>query len=264
MLDNYEVLKKKIQKKLGFNAYNYSDAHLKRRIAIRMRALGISSYRDYATYLDKNSNEYEKLKSILTVNVTEFFRNPETYHAIEKQVLPRLFSADKRNIRIWSAGCSDGKEPYSIAILIKKYLKKAKDKRFFIRIMATDIDEDMLEKGREGWYPEEEMKGEVKKYLAYFEKENGGYRVKREIKNLVKFKKHDLLSDKMPSLLDMILCRNVVIYFTKETKEKLYLAFYNALNPRGYFIMGKTEMLLGEARTLFVPVNNSERIYLKL
>ncbi|RLG57988.1 MAG: protein-glutamate O-methyltransferase CheR, partial [Candidatus Hydrothermarchaeota archaeon] len=152
---------------------------------------------------------------------------------------------------------------YSIAILIREYLKK-KNNNFFIRIIATDIDEEMLEKGRKGWYSDEEMKGEIKKYLNYFEKENGGYRVKPEIRNLVIFKKHDLLSDKMPSCIDMIFCRNVAIYFTRETKEKLYLDFYNALNKGGYFVTGKTEMLIGEARQLFVPVNNSERIYLKL
>jgi len=263
MPDHYKLLKMKIQKKIRFNAPHYSDAHLKRRLATRMRSLRITTYKEYAEYLDKDKKEYERLKSALTVNVTEFFRNPETYYAVKNQVLPKIFSMGKKNIRIWSAGCSDGKEPYSIAILIREYLKK-KNNNFFIRIIATDIDEEMLEKGRKGWYSDEEMKGEIKKYLNYFEKENGGYRVKPEIRNLVIFKKHDLLSDKMPSCIDMIFCRNVAIYFTRETKEKLYLDFYNALNKGGYFVTGKTEMLIGEARQLFVPVNNSERIYLKL
>jgi len=262
MSDYYEILKKKLQKKLRFNASHYSDAHLKRRLAIRMRALKIDSYRDYAEYLDRDHREYERLKGILTVNVTEFFRNPETYYAVETHIFPEIFSS-KKNIRIWSAGCSDGKEPYSIAILVKEYLKKIKDNRFFIRIIATDIDEEMLEKGREGWYPDEELKGEVRKYLKYFEREDEGYRIKQEITNLVKFRKHDVLLDKVPSLIDIIFCRNVVIYFTKETKEKLYLKFYNALNRGGYFIMGKTEMLLGEARNLFITISNSERLYRK-
>ncbi|RLF59131.1 MAG: protein-glutamate O-methyltransferase CheR [Thermoplasmata archaeon] len=258
---NLSFFKSRIGSKLGLDMASYNERHLERRLLIRMRALKISTYGEYLRYLNRNPEEIAKLKEVLTVNVTEFLRNPETYKVFRDIVIPELFSR-KKNIKIWSAGCSDGKEPYSIAILILDFLKGNVDK-FNVKIIASDIDDDVLNKAKIGWYPEKEFVGEIRKYKRYFIHKNGGYEVKKEIKRLVSFKKIDLLKDGFPLMLDVIFCRNVIIYFKREAKEALFEKFWGVLNKGGYLILGKTEMLFGKAKNLFVPVNSTERIYKK-
>ncbi|MFQ6055760.1 MAG: CheR family methyltransferase [Methanosarcinales archaeon] len=198
------------------------------------------------------NEEYEKLLKSLTINVTEFFRNPEVFKAFEKKVIPELASR-KGYIRIWSVGCATGEEPYSIAMLFQKN----KIKNF--KIYATDIDKNSLEEAMKGEYtklPNNDMK-------QFFTCMNGSYKVKDEIKYRVKFARHDVLSDKPYKNMDVIFCRNMVIYLKTEAKKKLYMDFYDLLNKSGYLVLGKTELLLGEARDRFQVVDNVERIYQK-
>lgn len=261
----FNALRSKVLKELNFNAFDYEEKHLKRRFAARMRALNLSSYKSYLEVLDKDRSEYARLKNTLMVNVTEFFRNPESYQAIYDEVLPELISrkANSRTLQVWSAGCSDGKEPYSLAILINEFLGESA-KHFGVTIFASDIDDAELEKARDGFYRDVELANLGEEYLKkYFIREDGGYRANSELKRWIKFEHRDLISNGKHLNQDLILCRNVVIYFTKELKEKLYMDFYNALSLGGYFVMGKTETLLGEARNRFKLVNNRERIYRK-
>ncbi|MEE8168456.1 MAG: protein-glutamate O-methyltransferase CheR [Candidatus Hydrothermarchaeales archaeon] len=264
----FEKLKKKVTKDINFQSQYYGEKHLKRRFMVRMRALNIETFRDYFKQLERDPEEYNYLIKILTVNVTEWFRDADVFEAFQKQVLPDIISRKKmernRTIRIWSAGCSDGKEPYSIAMLLHEVLgERIND--FYIVLYASDIDEEMLEKSKAGWYPPNEMKGLKDEYRrVYFTKEGDGYRVKPELKRLVKFEKLDLTTDRKHLGIDVLFCRNVVIYFTKELKQRLYMDFYNILKYGGYLIMGKTESLMGEARPMFTVVDNRERIYQKL
>ncbi len=260
----FHALCSKVQRELGFNSFDYEKKHLKRRFAARMRALNIGSYKSYMDVLDRDRGEYVHLKNTLTVNVTEFFRNPETWSAIYKVVLPVIAGEERRVLRVWSAGCSDGKEPYSLAVLLREFLGEEAE-RLSVTIFASDIDDVELQKAREGFYAQREVAGLSKEYLKkYFVPENGGYRAGEELKRWIKFEHRDLISDPKHTSLDLILCRNVVIYFTKELKERLYMDFCAALNSGGYFVMGKTEVLLGEARNLLKVVDNRERIYRKL
>ncbi len=259
-------LKIVIKKKIGFNCEQYKQAHLKRRLAVRLRANQAGSYKEYMDFLLRNETELQKLKDTLTVNVTELFRNPETYEVFGKTVLPALIRSkgENRTIKIWSAGCSNGEEPYSIAILVREFLGGLA-KRYSISILGTDIDEDSLRKAESGIYQLKQLDKINKERLERFfvKKDETNFQVGDDLRRLVKFRNHDMISGPKLFGFDVIFCRNVTIYFEQELQERLYLNFYDALNDGGYFVMGKTETLVGPAGELFEPVDVRERIYQK-
>ncbi|HII02268.1 TPA: protein-glutamate O-methyltransferase CheR, partial [Methanosarcinaceae archaeon] len=262
-----ELLKRAIKKNLGFNCEQYKESHFRRRINVRVRATNSSSYAEYLKILKKDQDEYRNLIEALTVNVSEFFRNPETYTVIEKEVLPALIKSKSnslvKSIRIWSAGCAAGEEAYSLAILLHMLLDKEFGK-YRISIMGTDIDSSSLEKARKGVYGENVLKNvDEKTRERYFIKKGGMYQVTDQLKNITHFKQHDLISGPKLSHFDMIICRNVMIYFNKEIQEQLHLDFYKALSQGGFFIIGKAETLLGTAAGYFKPYNTRERLYVK-
>ncbi|WP_340818897.1 protein-glutamate O-methyltransferase CheR [Methanolobus sp. WCC4] len=263
---DYEMLKKLIHQKLGFNCEQYKDSHFKRRIDVRLRATNSKTYGEYVACLQTDRNEFPELMETLTVNVTNFFRNPEVYDVIEKQVLPAIIKAKStglRSIRIWSAGCSIGVEAYSIAMLLK-HLLGDDFKRYSIKITGTDIDKESLARAQRGVYSRMEVKDVRPAFLnKFFTKEGNDYVINDELKKITQFKKQDLISGPKMSGFDAVFCRNVTIYFEKELQEKLYMDFYNALSKDGFFVMGKTETLLGPSKDTFKPFNSKERIYQK-
>lgn len=263
----FELLKRAITESTGFNCEQYKEAHFKRRINVRFRATGSESYEEYIKLLKRNSNEREYLIKTLTINISEFFRNPETFEIIEKEIIPLLIKYRSnsiiKSIRIWSAGCAAGEEVYSLAILIHRILGKDLDK-FRVSILGTDIDTISLEKARKGIYHEETLKKmDVSIKQSYFAKQDEGYQVSDQLKNIVHFQRHDMISESFTSRFDLIVCRNVMIYFKKEIQEQLQLNFHQALNGRGFFVIGKAETLLGTASNLFKPYNARERLYIK-
>jgi chemotaxis protein methyltransferase CheR len=261
----FAELKVIIKRKIGFNCEDYKQPHLKRRLAVRLRATFSKSYKDYAELLLKNPEEEGQLKETLTVNVTELFRNPETYESVQKNVLPELIKQKGANsfIRVWSAGCSNGEEPYSIAILIKEFLGTSAS-RYNISILGTDIDEDSIKKAEAAVFQPKQLEKISKERLGkFFKLKENNYQVIDEVKSLVKIKRNDLISGPKLSGFDIIFCRNVTIYFEQKLQEILYLNFYNALNEGGFFVMGKTETLVGPASRLFKHVDLRERIYQK-
>lgn len=262
----YIKLKGLIKKNLEFNSEQYKDSHFRRRIDVRMRATGSKNFREYIQYLNTYKDEYKQLMDTLTVNVTNFFRNPETYAVVEKEVLPIIIkskSTELRNIRIWSAGCSIGAEAYSIAILLHRILGNSFS-RYNIQITGTDIDKDILKRAEEAVYSEIEMKevpADIR--IKYFDHDGKSYHLKNEIKRVTKFRSNDLISGEKLTGFDAIFCRNVTIYFEKHLQESLYMDFYNGLNNGGFFVMGKTETLIGPSKDLFKAFNPRERIYQK-
>ncbi len=262
----FAELKTIIKRKIVFNCDQYKQAHLKRRLAVRLRANQSKSYKEYTEVILRDGAELQKLKETLTVNVTELFRNPETYEVFSRTVLPELIKsrADDSTIKIWSAGCSNGEEPYSIAIMLREFLGRS-IKRYTISILGTDIDEDSLNKAKNGIYQLKQLEKISKDRLERFfiKKDDCGYQVNDEIRRLVKFRYHDMISGPRLYGFDIIFCRNVTIYFEQKLQEKLYLNFYNSLNEGGYFVMGKTETLVGTVDELFKPVDVRERIYQK-
>ncbi len=264
------VLKKKIYERTGVDCSKYKDNYLKRRIDLRMKAVGIgTSYNEYYRFLEKKPCEYDSLLDGITINVTEFFRDSDTFDAFKNMVIPQLLSEKvKRNskiLRIWSAACSIGEEPYTIGIILHEKLGHELN-NFLGSIQATDIDEKALSVARTGIYDAEALKKISKYQLSkYFDVVDGTdkYRIKDNVKHLVRFQQHDLISGKKFSHFDIIFCRNVMIYFGRELQSRLFLDFYNALNDGGYLIIGRTETMTGEAKDKFACVNTRERIYKK-
>ena len=263
----FKLLKRIISGNTGFNCEHYKEAHFRRRINVRVRATNSESYGEYLKLLKKDPQEYEFLVDSLTINVSEFFRNPETFRIIEKEVIPSILKYRPepltRSIRIWSAGCAAGEEVYSLGILLHRILKTDFNK-YRIRIIGTDIDAQSLEKARKGVYNENSLKNlDPSTKERYFLKQGDTYQVIDELKNIAQFKHNDLISGPIIDRFDLIVCRNVMIYFKKEIQEQLQLNFYKTLEKGGFFIIGKSETLLGTASNLFRPYNTRERLYKK-
>ena len=232
-----------------------------------MRARSTESYSDYADVLDADAREYERLVRSLTVNVTKFFRNWDTYEVVERQVIPRLLERSDPELRIWSAGCSSGEEPYSVAILLHKY---ATENGYAARlgstkVIGTDIAVDCLGEAERSFYGDGAL-GETPPHLEkkYFPAVAGMRTMIPEVRNLVTFERSDLLSSPPPfESSHLIVCRNVIIYFEREAQERLFEEFHRNLAPGGFLVLGKVETLLGKARSLFTPVNARERVFRK-
>ena len=264
----FKALVDKITRDRGFRCSSYKDKCLRRRIAVRMRAKRTMTAGEYSTALDTDPKEYDRLIRSLTVNVTKFFRNWDTYSAIDRTVVPELFERDEPETRIWSAGCSSGEEPYSIAILVHQHAtaKKAQARLESIRILGTDIDMECLGEAERGFYAEAAL-GDTPPELRqrYFPLFAGLHTMLPDVKRMVSFECNDLLAYEPPMQdVHLILCRNVIIYFEREAQDALFASFHRALAPGGILVLGKVETLLGDARSLFTPVNSRERIFRKL
>ncbi|HET7275671.1 MAG TPA: protein-glutamate O-methyltransferase CheR [Longimicrobiaceae bacterium] len=263
--DQLDALKEKIQRERGFNCVHYKDKCLRRRIAVRMRARGQNTYGGYSALLDQDATEYEMLLDALTINVTKFFRNADTWKTISETLLPRLFNDRRALTRIWSAGCSSGEEPYSIAILLHRWAEengRLEDLRHF-RIIGTDIDRRSLESARRAEYLDLSLTETPDDVRERWFSPGSPFRLRSEARRYVSFLHHDLISDEAERDYSLIMCRNVIIYFDREIQEKLFQRFYDSLRPGGYLVLGKVETLLGRTRTLFQAVSNRERIFQK-
>ncbi len=266
--DDFRALMEKITRDRGFRCASYKDKCLRRRIAVRMRAKGTFTPGEYAGVLDTDPREYERLLRSLTVNVTKFFRNWETYSAIENKVIPALWDRREPETRIWSAGCSSGEEPYSIGILMHKYAAQANamDRLDTVSIVGTDIDADCLGAADRAFYADGAL-GDTPVFLRqqYFPEVAGLHSMLPEVRRLVSFECNDLLGYRPPfEDVHLLLCRNVIIYLEREAQDALFSEFHRVLAPGGFLVLGKVETLLGDARALFAPVNARERIFRKI
>ena len=262
----FAALTQKISRERGFGCASYKEKCLRRRIAVRMRARGVHTYRDYAAILDGDTREYELLLDALTINVTKLFRNWETFSAIADDVIPDLWPANGEHIRCWSAGCASGEEPYSLAILMHREALKRKDEKALARIMilGTDIDRLSLKAAERGTFGEDAFADTPPAIRRRYFAPKPPHSLDPSVKALVSFERRDLLHEPTPSGgLDLITCRNVIIYFDRASQELLFQRFYDALVPGGFLVLGKVETLLGPTRNLFVPVNPRERIFRK-
>ncbi len=248
------ALTEKISRARGVSCGSYKDKCLKRRIAVRMRARGVHTFEDYGKLLDHDAREYQELLDALTINVTKFFRNVETWNALRPYVA--ALAGTRPALRIWSAGCASGEEPYTIAVLLTEMLGEGK-----ASIDATDIDRLSLERTRQAKYPDgafTEMPADLKR--RYFRDGQPVEPVRRVVRVLA----HDLTREPPPRPpYDLIVCRNVVIYFERQAQERLFQVFVNALTPTGVLLLGKVETLFGPARAQLTLVDPRERIYLK-
>lgn len=262
----FRALTEKIAADRGFGCANYKDGCLRRRIAVRMRARGAASYADYRALLDRDATEYERLIDALTINVTKLYRDAAVWEAVARQVIPALLARDLPQVTVWSAGCSSGEELYTLAALFHQYAEGAAllPRLRRLRIIGTDIDRLSLEAARAGAYASEsfaEMPVELRR--RYFS-EDAPHRAAAELRALVQVERRDLLSEPAPAQgLQLITCRNVVIYFDRPSQEPLMRKFHEALAPGGFLVLGKVETLMGPLRTLFEVVDSRNRIFRK-
>jgi chemotaxis protein methyltransferase CheR len=265
--DTLPLLKRRIVAETGLDCSQFKEKYLKRRIAVRMRAWGVEDCAAYSRILSTEVSEREMLLKDITINVTYFFRDPKVFNMIEKEILPKIiYSKVKQKSRVvslWSAGCASGEEPYSLGIVLHSLLgTKLPD--FVVTVLGTDIDAFSLEVAKNGVYASNEVENVPPKYLRrYFTSDGNKYSVTDDIRSLVRFRHLDLFSDYRRSHFDIIFCRNVIIYFSREMQNKLFSHFYESLRSGGYLVLGKTEMLTGDAKDLFGVIDARERIYQK-
>lgn len=246
----------------NFQLDGYKDHCIRRRIAARVRASGFSSAAEYIAVLGESQEEQKRLLAALSIHVSQFFRNPGVYEAIEQRVLPDLLRSLCRNeavLRLWSIGCANGEEPYSLAILCERAgLRTAKR----ISIVATDVSSEALNRARKGIYPAERMTHiPPAEKRQYFTQEGPSYQLKREVRKKVQFFRHDILADQPFYRAELILCRNLLIYFSREQQQKVIAKLHQALLPGGYLVLGRSETLPTPCRKLFRSVDPAERIY---
>lgn len=245
MLNNYESFKKEFfgLSKIDLNAYK--ENQMKRRIDNFISKNKCHGYDDFFECIRKESDIYNRFITYLTINVSEFYRNPEQWHTLEKDVVPQLLKMSDRKIRIWSAACSTGDEPYTLAMVLGDFVPLNK-----VEIIATDIDKEVLSKAKQGVYNEKSVRGLPDRYLKeYFKKDASGlYQVSNTLKYCITFKEHNLLKDPYPKDMDLIVCRNVMIYFTEEAKDGIYKNFVRSLKKDGVLFVGSTEQIIGADR----------------
>ncbi|MBU1998996.1 MAG: protein-glutamate O-methyltransferase CheR, partial [Candidatus Omnitrophica bacterium] len=255
----------KLNNEKGLDFTRYKEKSVLRRIETRLKKHNLDSYDDYIRVLDSNPEEYTRLLGALTINVTEFFRNPESFEAIRKVVIPRIIYSKRalqhKIIRAWSCGCSFGDEPYSLAMLFMERLGNARDK-FLLAVIGSDIDKEALDNAGPVIYSRDRLRAVDRGLLdKYFDKMDGDkFRLKTKVTGLVRFRRHDIVKDKPFLNCDLILCRNLLIYFNKELQEEVLLKFYECLNPGGFLVLGMVESLVGASVNAFEHVNNRLRI----
>ncbi|HEX6497843.1 MAG TPA: CheR family methyltransferase [Micromonosporaceae bacterium] len=260
----FEALLTYLKESRGFDFTGYKRASLTRRVARRMAEVGISDHADYLDYLQVHPNEFVALFNTILINVTGFFRDPEAWDALATQVLPGILARRETDapIRMWSAGCASGEEAYSLAITAAEAMGVERFRRR-VKIYATDVDEDALTKARHAVYDERDLRGLPPELQSrYFEPSLGGYAFRKDLRRSVIFGRNDLVQDAPISRLDLIACRNTLMYFNAEAQARILSRFHFALNDGGVLFLGRAEMLLSHG-DLFTPIDLKRRLFRK-
>lgn len=227
-----------VLKEFNINLSAYKSNQLHRRIGSLMSRVGVSTVEEYITLLKKDPAQKQKFLDFITINVSEFFRNPEIFEDLKDKLKNELLK-NGSSIKIWSAACSIGAEPYSIAMYLDELSPMGRHK-----IIATDIDNTILDKAKKGEYVLSEIKNVKKEYLSkYFTIKDDKYNIDPKIKSMVTFKKHDLILENYERDFDLIVCRNVVIYFNQDIKDQIYKKFSQSLKKGGLLFVGATESI---------------------
>ncbi|MDH7565060.1 MAG: protein-glutamate O-methyltransferase CheR [Clostridiales bacterium] len=246
---DYEGFKSEIYKMTSINLSFYKEKQMKRRIDSLIKKNNFELYSDYIKALKENKNLFNEFINYLTINVSEFYRNPEQWNVLEKEIIPLLMKKS-RNLKIWSTACSTGDEPYTLVMVLNKFLPLES-----IKILATDIDKEAIEKAKAGVYHAKSVENLPVSYLEKFFIQSGdSYKIKDSIKKCVEFRQHNLLEDEYPSDCDLIVCRNVLIYFTEEAKHEIYMKFNRSLREEGILFVGSTEQIILAGKYNLKPI----------
>jgi chemotaxis protein methyltransferase CheR len=261
----FRWMTRKVSRQAGVSLDAYKDKCLRRRIAVRMRACGVQTYAEYLAVLERDPEEYQRLKDAITINVTSFYRNAETWNQVRTVVLPEVCASNRPAPHAWSAGCATGEEPYTLAMLVADHLggQGSPDRFEQFSVDATDIDQTCLDRAKAGCYRPEALAGLPTDWgKRYFENVGGEYRVVERVRRRVSFAPSDLCVDPPPrARYELILCRNVIIYFERAAQERVFSVFAEALVPGGFLVLGKVESLSGPARNQLTLIDPRERIY---
>jgi two-component system CheB/CheR fusion protein len=261
----FEALLEYLKTYRGFDFTGYKRSSLVRRVDKRMQMLGIVDYTEYMDYLEVHQNEFEHLFNTILINVTAFFRDPQSWEYLAQDVVPQILGHKKPDepIRIWSAGCASGEEAYTLAMILASALGIEQFKER-VKIYATDIDDDALSYARMASYTPREVVG-IPQHLidTYFELSSGRYTFNKDLRRGVIFGRHDLIQDAPISRIDLLVCRNILMYFNAEVQTKILSRLHFALNEGGFMFLGKAEMLFTQTN-LFGPVDLKRRIFTKV
>ncbi len=240
MAYDYEYFMGEVLKLTQIDLTAYKQNQMKRRIDSLIAKHKISDYQQYINTIKTDKVLFDEFVDYITINVSEFYRNPEQWDYLTKHIIPELIKDFGNDIKIWSAACSTGDEPYSLVMAFSEFLPLNK-----IKIYATDINEQVIEKAKIGLYSDKSIQSVPDKYKQEFFTRNGNfYKISDKIKECVTFKEHNLLKDIYPSGCNLIVCRNVLIYFTEETKDIIFEKFYQSLSQKGVLFIGSTEQIL--------------------
>lgn len=237
---DYEIFKKNIRKLTDIDLSCYKEKQMKRRIDTLIGNHKIDGYEKYVELLKTDQAAFDEFVSYITINVSEFYRNPEQWSFLEKEIFPELIDRFGKKLKIWSAACSTGDEPYSLVMALSKFMPISK-----IDILATDLDQQIIAKAKVGLYRDKSIVGvpeDLKK--KYFTKVGPSYRISEEVKSRVQFQQHNLLKDPYPTGCHLIVCRNVLIYFTEAAKKEVFQKFFDSLAPGGTLFIGSTEQIV--------------------
>jgi len=249
MTNDYEDFKAKVLKLTGLDLSSYKERQMKRRIDSLIKRHGHPTYDTFVVELSRNKELFNEFMNYLTINVSEFYRNPGQWEILEKEVIPELMKHNKRP-KIWSAACSTGEEPYSLVMLMSRFMDLSQ-----VKIIAADIDDGAIAKAKAGVYSGKSLVNLPKDFIEnYFTKVGENYEISDKIKSRVEFKKMNLLADKYIDSCDLIVCRNVMIYFTEEAKSEMYMKFRESLTPSGVLFVGSTEQIIMPNRYKLDPM----------
>lgn len=240
MAYDYEYFKKEIYALTSIDLSSYKENQMKRRIDTLITKRKIDGYEKYVQGLKTDKQLFEEFVNYITINVSEFYRNPEQWKQLDEIIIPDLIQKFGKNLKIWSAACSTGDEPYSLVMALSRHLPLSN-----IKIYATDLDKQVIEKAKVGLYSEKSLASvpeDLKK--KYFVKVGPSYKISDEIKARVQFKEHNLLKNDYLNDYHLIVCRNVLIYFTEEAKDDVFKKFYKSLAKGGILFIGSTEQII--------------------
>lgn len=259
----FEALKELLIQEKSFDLEAYKERCILRRIYLKVRSKGHSDLGSYYRELSRDREELERLFQYMTINVTEFFRNPTAFTYLERKVFPRLMAEQSVHgrFRVWSAGCSSGEEPYSLAITLLRVKKRHRIPTPFT-VLATDVDDRILARAKVGRYSPEALKNlDDESVRDYFVEEEGLLSISDEVRECVTFRTEDVLRDNPGKDQSLIVCRNLLIYFSREHQEQIISRFSRKIHPGGYLMLGKAETLIGRNRLFFQSISPTERIY---
>ncbi|TML37928.1 MAG: PAS domain S-box protein [Actinobacteria bacterium] len=265
MNEPFEALLEFLKRARGFDFTGYKRASLERRVGKRLSELGIDGYPDYIDFLEVHPDEFAHLFNTILINVTGFFRDREAWDQLATVVIPRIVKAKRSHqpIRVWCAGCASGEEAYSVAILLGEALGQDAF-RERVKIFATDIDEDALAQARQASYgPDAVAEIAADQRERYFEQAVTRFLFRNDLRRSVIFGRHDLIQDAPISRLDLLVCRNVLMYFNADAQARILSNLHFAMNDSGYLFLGKAEMLLTHT-DLFSPLELKHRLFTKV